>query len=47
MVTIKLLDEFERNFKRLSKKYRSMGEDFKTFKQSLEDNHISDGWSNK
>lgn len=38
MVTIKLLDEFERNFKRLSKKYRSMGEDFKTFKQSLEDN---------
>ncbi|MBQ3655927.1 MAG: type II toxin-antitoxin system RelE/ParE family toxin [Bacteroidales bacterium] len=37
-VIISLLEEFERNFKRLAKKYRSLGEDFVAFKRSLEEN---------
>ena len=37
-VAISLLDEFERNFKRLAKKYHSLREDFVAFKQSLEEN---------
>lgn len=35
IVSIVLLDEFKRNFKRLAKKYPSLKEDFKTFKNDL------------
>ena len=37
-VHIVLSDEFKRQFKRLAKKYPSMKDDFKTFKQELADN---------
>ncbi len=39
-VTIVLSDEFKRQFKRLLKKYPSLKDDFKTFKNELTDNPL-------
>lgn len=37
-VKISLHDEFNRQFKRLAKKYKSMGDDYRTLKESLLEN---------
>lgn len=37
-VAISLHDEFNRQFKRLAKKYKSMGDDYRTLKESLLEN---------